>query len=63
MALIAQELLKNETYRSMMSNTYYLIPPTNKQPEERPLHGQHQMLNENPYIIMNLPKVAKRATP
>lgn len=47
MALIAQELLKNETYRSMMSNTYYLIPPTNKQPEERPLHGQHQMLNEN----------------
>ena len=47
MALIAQELLKNETYRSMMSNTYYLIPPTNKQPEERPIHGQHQMLNEN----------------
>lgn len=47
MALIAQELMKNETYRSMMSNTYYLIPPTNKQPEERPLHGQHQMLNEN----------------
>ena len=47
MALIAQELLKNETYRSMMSNTYYLIPPTNTQPEERPLHGQHQMLNEN----------------
>lgn len=47
MALIAQELLKKETYRSMMSNTYYLIPPTNKQPEERPLHGQHQMLNEN----------------
>lgn len=47
MALIAQEFLKNETYRSMMSNTYYLIPPTNKQPEERPLHGQHQMLNEN----------------
>lgn len=47
MALIAQELLKNETYRSMMSNIYYLIPPTNKQPEERPLHGQHQMLNEN----------------
>lgn len=47
MALIAQELLKNETYRSMMSNTYYVIPPTNKQPEERYLHGQHQMLNEN----------------
>lgn len=47
MALIAQELLKNETYRSIMSNTYYVIPPTNKQPEERPLHGQHQMLNPN----------------
>lgn len=47
MALIAQELLKNETYRGMMSNTYYVIPPTNKQPEERPLHGQHQMLNSN----------------
>ena len=24
-----------------------MIPPTNKQPEERPLHGQHQMLNES----------------
>ena len=47
MALIAKELLKHEEYRSMMSETYYEIPPTNKQTEVRYLHGQHQMLNEN----------------
>lgn len=47
MALIAQELLKNETYRSLMSNTYYEIPATNKQSETRYLYGQHQMLNPN----------------
>ncbi|MDO4531047.1 MAG: D-alanyl-D-alanine carboxypeptidase family protein, partial [Bacillota bacterium] len=46
MALIAQELLTLDTYRSMMSETYYEIPPTNKQEETRYLHGQHQMLNE-----------------
>lgn len=47
MALIAKELLKHEEYRSMMSETYYEIQPTNKQTEVRYLHGQHQMLNEN----------------
>ena len=47
MALIAKKLLENKTYRSMMSETYYLIPPTEKQKEERYLHGQHQMLNTN----------------
>lgn len=47
MALIAKELLTHEEYRSMMSETYYEIPPTNKQEEIRYLHGQHQMLNSN----------------
>lgn len=47
MALIAKELLTHEEYRSMMSDTYYEIPPTEKQVETRYLHGQHQMLNEN----------------
>ena len=47
MALIAKELLTHEEYRSMMSETYYEIPPTNKQTEIRYLHGQHQMLNPN----------------
>ena len=47
MALIAKELLTHEEYRRMMSDTYYEIPPTEKQPEVRYLHGQHQMLNEN----------------
>ena len=46
MALIAKELLTHEDYRSLMSETYYEIPPTNKQEEIRYLHGQHQMLNE-----------------
>lgn len=45
MACIARELLKQEAYQKMMSNTYYEIPPTNKQTETRYLHGQHQMLN------------------
>ncbi|MDD3393389.1 MAG: D-alanyl-D-alanine carboxypeptidase [Anaerotignum sp.] len=47
MALIAKELLKQEDYRNMMGATYYEISPTNKQPEIRYLHGQHQMLNSN----------------
>ena len=47
MALIAKELLKHEEYRNMMSETYYEIPPTNKQEETRYLHGQHQILNPN----------------
>lgn len=47
MALIAKALLQNDAYRSIMSETYYEIPPTNKQPETRYLHGQHQMLNPN----------------
>ena len=47
MALIAKALLQNDAYRSIMSETYYEIPPTNKQPEMRYLHGQHQMLNPN----------------
>lgn len=47
MALIAKELLTHEEYRAMMSETYYEIPPTNKQTETRYLHGQHQMLNPN----------------
>lgn len=47
MACIARELLKQEAYQKMMSNTYYEIPPTNKQTETRYLHGQHQMLNPN----------------
>lgn len=47
MALIAKELLTHEEYCNMMSETYYEIPPTNKQTETRYLHGQHQMLNQN----------------
>ena len=47
MALIAKELLTHAEYRSMMSETYYEIQPTNKQTEVRFLHGQHQMLNPN----------------
>lgn len=47
MALIGKALLQNEAYRSIMSETYYEIPPTNKQVETRYLHGQHQMLNPN----------------
>ncbi len=47
MAHIAKELLKQDVYKTMMSTTYYEIPPTNLQSEIRYLHGQHQMLNPN----------------
>ena len=47
MALIAKELLKFDFFRELMGTTYYVIPPTNKQPEPRPLYAQHKMIKEN----------------
>lgn len=47
MALIAKEVLKFDKFREIMSTTYYVLPPTNKQPENRYLYGQHKMIKQN----------------
>ncbi len=47
MALIARQLLEFPFFTELISETYYEIPPTNKQPEIRYLHGQNQLINPN----------------
>ncbi len=44
MALIAQEVLKYDKFKEIISTLKYEIPPTNKQPETRYLYAQHQMI-------------------
>lgn len=44
MALIGKEVLKYDFFKTLMSTTYYEIPPTNKQPEIRYLYGQNQLI-------------------
>lgn len=45
MALIAKELLKKDSYLSIMKDYTYEIPPTNKVDEIRYLSQQHKMVN------------------
>lgn len=45
MALIMMEAIKNNTFLTINSTEYYEIPPTNKQPERRPLRMLHKMMN------------------
>lgn len=47
MALITREVLKFDHFREIAATTYYVIPPTNKQPESRYLYAQHKMLKKN----------------
>lgn len=44
LALIGQELLKQEGILEILQSIYYEIPPNDIQPETRYLHGQHQMM-------------------
>ncbi len=44
MALFAQEAMKNEKFREIVSTYEYVIPPTNLQPEERLLHNSNRLL-------------------
>ena len=55
LALIARECYKNEIISKISGTTYYKIPPTNIQEEERPLTNHHLLMPglqyEYPYII------------
>lgn len=44
LALIAQEAMKNETFRKIVSTESYNIPPTELQPETRYLHNTNKLL-------------------
>lgn len=44
LALIAKECFANETLCSIAGTVKYTIPPTNKQPEERPISNHHKLL-------------------
>lgn len=44
LALIARECYKNEIISKISGTTYYTIPPTNIQTEERPLTNHHLLL-------------------
>lgn len=45
MALIMMEAIKNNTLLTINSTDYYMVPPTNLQPEPRHLRMLHQMMN------------------
>lgn len=51
MALITQAALKNDIFRKITGTWTYTIPPTNLQPEARPLANSHKMFpgNDEPY--------------
>jgi serine-type D-Ala-D-Ala carboxypeptidase (penicillin-binding protein 5/6) len=44
LSLIAREAMKNETFREIVSTKSYTMPPTNKQPKERPLYTNNNIL-------------------
>ncbi len=44
MALIAKEALKNQTFNDITSQTFYNIPPTNKNDEERNLWQDNKLI-------------------
>lgn len=44
MAMISRAAVFNETYRKINGITSYLIPPTNLQPEFRPINSLHRLL-------------------
>ncbi len=46
MALIANEAIHNDLFRTIISTKQYIIPPTNKHDEETPLNNHHQMISK-----------------
>jgi len=47
MALITQEALKNESFRTIAGTIRYKIPPTNKNDEELTMNHHHSMLSKH----------------
>ena len=54
LALIARECYKNELISKISGTTYYTIPPTNKQVEQRPLTNHHLLLPKLKYAYENV---------
>lgn len=50
MALITREAMKNETFRKIFATRTYKIPPTNIQPETRPLGNHHKFILKQDYL-------------
>lgn len=44
MAMISRAAVFNETYRKINGTTSYMIPPTNLQPESRPVNTMHHLI-------------------
>lgn len=44
MAMISRAAVFNETYRKINGTTSYMIPPTNLQPESRPVNTLHRLI-------------------
>lgn len=61
MAVIYAYCLKNDTFREIVSTTYYEIPPTNKYREIRYLHSTNKMLNTG-YDDYYYPNIANGKT-
>lgn len=54
LAILAQYALKNETFKKIIKEITYTIPPTNKKSESRNLHTTDRLLfakNNNKYLI------------
>ncbi|MBU5440006.1 D-alanyl-D-alanine carboxypeptidase [Tissierella sp. MSJ-40] len=50
LALIAKYAMQNENFRQIVANYTYLIPPTNKKTEARPLNSANKLLYSNQKI-------------
>lgn len=50
MALITKEAMKNATFRKIFGTRTYTIPPTNIQPEARPLRNHHKFVLDQEYL-------------
>ncbi|HBM80062.1 MAG TPA: D-alanyl-D-alanine carboxypeptidase [Clostridiaceae bacterium] len=51
LSLIAREAMKNETFRQIVNTKSYSIPPTNKQPEQRPLNTNDMLILNTKYHV------------
>lgn len=50
MALITREAMKNETFRKIIGTRTYTIPPTNIQPQSRPMANHHKFIRKESYF-------------
>jgi len=51
LSLIAREAMKNDMFRKLVSTKYYVVEPSNKQPEKRYLYINNQILLNSKFHI------------